>query len=76
MEDLNDNGYNGVPIYTTPSLNGSDTDQDRDKSYDENEENLMCCFCKTSCFKPTSVIVEKIYNKLPSETTYSTATAH
>ena len=31
LEDLNDNDFNGVPIYTIPPLNRSDTDQNNDK---------------------------------------------
>ena len=52
---MNDIELNGA----IPPLNLSDTDQDSVKSDDENEENRMICFCKTSSFKRTSVIMEK-----------------
>ena len=60
------------PINTIPPLNGSDADQDLDKSDNKHEENYMCHFGKTSCFKRTSVIMKKKKkkknNKRSSET--------
>ena len=46
LENLSDNELSGVLIYTIPTLNGSNTDQDSNKSDNEHEENRMCCFCK------------------------------
>ena len=76
LEDLNDNEFNGVSIYTILSQNGSDMDQDSDKSDDEHVENRMCCLCKTNCFQRTSVIMEKTNNKRSSGTACLTGTAH
>ena len=65
--------HNGVPIYTIPPLTGFDTLQNSAISDDEHEESRMCCFCETSYFKPTSVIMEKTNNKRLSETACVTA---